>query len=147
MMNEACCILMSFVPCDLFMWCHTHEWGMSHINESCHTSMRHVTYSWGTPHINETCQISMSCETHEFFIWRQMKNSVVLLHSTTVLLANTRLDIHTIHRQYELWDTSIVHLTSHTHMNEMCRTSMRHVTCQWGKSHINEWVVSSYIKF
>jgi len=45
--NESCHISMSHV---------TYQWVMSHINESCHVSMSHVTYQWVMSHTNESCQ-------------------------------------------------------------------------------------------
>jgi len=45
-MNESCHMWMSHVTC---------EWVMSHVNESCHIWMSHVTYGWVMSHMNESC--------------------------------------------------------------------------------------------
>jgi len=42
------------------------EWVMSHMNESCHTWMSHVTHEWVMLHIDESCHIWMSHVTHEW---------------------------------------------------------------------------------
>ena len=38
----------------------SHEWVMSHMNESCLTWMSHVSYEWVIPHMNESCLTWMS---------------------------------------------------------------------------------------
>jgi len=40
-------------------WAMTHV-NMSHMNESCHTWMRHVTHEWVMSHMNEACHTWMS---------------------------------------------------------------------------------------
>jgi len=39
---------------------------MSHMNESCHIWMSHVTYEWVMSHMNESCHIWMSHVTYEW---------------------------------------------------------------------------------
>ena len=36
---------------------------MSHINESCHISLSHVTYEYVMSHMNASCHISMKSDT------------------------------------------------------------------------------------
>jgi len=60
-MNESCHIWMSHV---------TYEWVMSHMNESCHIWMIHVTYEWVMSHMTEWCHIWMSHVTYAWVMSR-----------------------------------------------------------------------------
>jgi len=44
---------------------------MSHMNESCHIWMSHVTYEWVMSHMNESCHIWTSHVTYECVIKAQ----------------------------------------------------------------------------
>ena len=44
--------------------CYKYQWVMSHMNESCHVWMSHVTYGWVMSHMNASCHIRMSHVTH-----------------------------------------------------------------------------------
>jgi len=58
-MNESCHTCMSYV---------TYESVMSHMNESCHTWMSHVTYEWVMSHMNESCHTWISHVTYEWVV-------------------------------------------------------------------------------
>ena len=49
------------------------EWVMSHVNESCHIRMSHVTWEWVMSHTNESCHIRMS---HVTCRWVTLKPKV-----------------------------------------------------------------------
>jgi len=53
--NESCHTWMSHV---------TREWVMPHVNESSHTWMSHATREWVMSHVNESCHTWMSHVTH-----------------------------------------------------------------------------------
>ena len=55
--NESCHMSMNHV---------TREWVMSHVNDSCHTWMSHVTREWVVSHVNKSCHTSMSHVTREW---------------------------------------------------------------------------------
>ena len=92
--------------------CHTYEWIVSHINESCHIWMSHVTYEWVMSHMNEWFHIWISHVTYEW----------VTSHM------NEPCHIWMSHVTYE-W------VMSHTWMGVMSQIWMSH-TYECFKSHI-----------
>jgi len=99
-MNESCHIGMSHV---------TYEWVMSHMNESCHKWTRHVTYEWVMSHVNESRHIWMSHVPYEWVMSHTMTCSVYHLTSTISKVIS--------------------------HMNESCHIHTSHVTYNWVMSH------------
>ena len=55
----------------------TYEWVMSHMNESCHIWMSHVTYEWVMSHMNESCHLWMSHVTYEGVTSRRMIHDAI----------------------------------------------------------------------
>jgi len=103
-LNEACHTWMRHV---------THEWGMTNMNGARHTWMRHVTYEWGMPHMNEARHTWMGHVTHEWGM------------------------THMNEARYT-WMRHVTHGWGMPHLNEAWHTWMRHVTHEWGMSHLQQ---------
>ena len=108
------------VVCDMtHIW---HEWVMSHVNESCHICMSHVTCeSWliyahtqVVAHVNESCHIWMSHDTYE---WAMSHVHYVTRH---------------------IWMSHVTYERIMSHMDESCHICMSHVTYAWVMSHTHE---------
>jgi len=94
--------------------CHiTHEWGMSHMNESCHIWMRHVTYECVMSHMNASCHIWMRHVTYE----------CVMSH---------------MNESCHIWTSHVTYERVMSHMNESCHIWIRHVTYEYVMSHVNQ---------
>jgi len=139
-MNESCLMRgMSHVPWDVaYEWVMSHMriwmshvsrahmnescltcangWVMSHVGQSCHIWMSHITYGWVMPHINASCHILMS---PVIFDW-------VMSHMIELCLTWMS------HATYE-WVVS--------HINESCLSWMSRVTFEWVISCMN-WDMS-----
>ena len=98
----------------------THEWVISHMNETCHTWMSHVTHEWFMSHMNESCHTWMSHVTHE------------------CVMSHMNESCHT-------WMSHVTHECVMSHMNASCHTWMRHVTHEWVMSHMNESCHLSFV--
>ena len=122
------------------MWqCHIIcECVMSHMNESCHIWMSHVTYhkskyywqglqsvkrvvckglcsmneSWLMSHMDEACHIWISCVTYEW----------VMSH---------------MNESCRIWMSRVTYEWVVAHVNESCHIWMSHVTYEWVVSHMN----------
>jgi len=95
----------------------THEWVMSHMNESYHTSMRHVTHQCVISHINASCHTSMSHVSHQWVV------------------SHMNSSCHT-------WMSHITHEWVMSHINESCHTSMSHVTSHLYDTLLTCWYVT-----
>ena len=111
-MNESCHIWMSHV---------TYEWVMSHMNESCHIWMSHVTYEWVMSHTNESCHMWMSHVICEWVTSHTNESCHIWMSRATHM-----------HESCHIW------MSCATHMNESCHIWMGHVTYEWVMSHMNE---------
>jgi len=137
-MNESCDISMSHVWMShmtyewVMSWkvlssrrAHTHEWVMSHMNESCHIWMNHVT------HMNESCHPYEWIMSYQVAASRRARRLQCLSESQS---PRAYSDAGTI---YE-WVMSPICLRHDTYINESCHTWMSHVTHEWVMSHMNE---------
>jgi len=57
----------------------TYEWVKSHMNASCHMSMRHITYEWVVSHMTASCHVWMGRFTRE---WVHVKYKWATSHMT-----------------------------------------------------------------
>ena len=86
-----------------------------HTNESCHTSMGHVTHEWVMLHMRESCNTWLSHVTHVTHEW-------IVSHMNT-------------------WMNRVTQEGVISYVNELCHIWMSHVT--WTSHHITpEWVRS-----
>jgi len=114
-MSHVPCMSESHDTCEYFMsqqctpscthWC---EWVMSHVNESCHTSMSHVTHQWVMSHINEC---TPSCTFHRPF------HTYILVISTD----ESRTQMSHVHK----WVMSYVWMSHVILVNTSCHSSAR----------------------
>jgi len=104
----------------------THEWVISHMNESCHLRLSHVTYSWVVAHMD-----LKHAPKHSVITTTLTLPTTTTLFTTTIVAAEVVLS-HVIHMReschtYEgvishvwvihVWDRSHVSVTSHIWMN------------------------------
>jgi len=117
-MNESCHIWMSHV---------TYEWVMSHMNESCHIWMSHVTYEWVMSHMNAACHIWMSQQHLKVIYVTCVCCTRVMMHVTYEWVMNASCHTWMRHVTYEkvIWK-------SHEHLRVTYR-----VTYEWVMSHMN----------
>ena len=134
----------------------TYEWVMSHMNESCHIWMSHVTTDRNSCQIAagthviywmEHVSCAMSCEvscyvcTKMCYFW--------MSHARVNESCHIRAEIVAQNRHIRCWDLgreshflySMSHVTYKwvmSHMNESCHIWMGHVTCEWVTSHMIE---------
>ena len=100
----------------------THEWVMSHMNESCHTWMSHVTHEWVMSHINE------SRRTYEW-VTLQVQMSHHGAHLNELWHTHERVMSHT-------WRSHLIFESWHTNEWVMAHTWTSHsVECT------HEWVI------
>ena len=129
------------------------EWGMSHMNEACHTWMYVtwlVTYEWGMSHVKKRCHIWLMSHVDV-----NMKELLTCGQTHTHTHTHTHTDTHThthtpwkscwhVDESCHLWMSDV------THMNESCHTYewvmshiwMSHVTHTNESCHAYEWVMS-----
>ena len=138
-----------------------YEWVMSHMNESCHIWMSHVTYEWVMSHMNGSCHIWMSHVIHEWVMSHNQPCHIWMSRVTYGVASISRIDKilglfckrARLKRRYSAKETynfidpnDRSHPTGRyvacewvmSHMNESCHTWMSHVTCEWVMSHMNE---------
>jgi len=143
------------LPCE--MGGHvTYEGVKSHVNESCHIWMSHVThatlklfskawlrrarhvkYEWvmaHTIHSRVTCERVMSHMNTSCPIWMSQSCPIWMSHGTYDTLS---CHIRTSHVTYE-YVVSHMNESVMSHMNESCHIWMSHVTHEWVMSHMNE---------
>ena len=89
---------MSLSPMNEACHRHTCKWVMSHMSESYHIWVSHVTYEWVMSHMSESCHTRVSHVTHEW----------VMSHMSDM----TRVT-------YE-WVMSHISMSHVTHLNESC---------------------------
>jgi len=104
--------------------CHTYEWVMSHMNESCHIWMSHVTYEWVISHMNESCHIWRSHVTYEW----------VMSYIGEVSIEEGQR--HGVERRV-FWCRLRWQMSRHTWMSHVINESVRshmigHVIYRWG---------------
>jgi len=109
------CLANEIWSCHTWMSHVTHEWVMSHMNESCHTWMSHVTHEWVMSHMcvqlnRKLIQKLDDCLANGIWVMSHMTQS---------------------HHTYN-WVTSHIWTSHVTHMNKSCHTY------EWVMSHI--WV-------
>jgi len=139
---------------------------MSHMNESCHIWMSHVTYEWVMSHMNESSIAVCIFKCHAFHIYNcrallKIKYQWWLFkfpfsgerlchtwmrhvtHWWGTLHMNGACHIWMSHVTYESVIAHHYIVLSHltlrwvmSHMNEACHIWMRHVTYEWVMSHI-----------
>jgi len=135
----------------------THEWVMSHMNESCHTWMSRVTHEWVVSHMNEAYDIWMSHVTYEWVTshgwvmshthttaercglsvietWRWVTQEWGMSHVDESLHMCESRHKWMSHVTYK-WVTSYFRVTSH--MNVSCHAWMSHYTKKWVVSRVN----------
>jgi len=106
---------------------------MSHMNESCHAWMSHVTYEWVMSRMNESCHIWESRRTHAWVM--SHRNEPYHKHST-------HAHDNSISKQSPSECAESVQITR-VYVDESCQTyksdNATHIkqTC-----HIHEWVIS-----
>ena len=111
---------------------------MSRINESCHD----VTYEWVVSHMKESCHIWMSHITYEINVTNQgdcVMNRYVTWHFMSRM--NDNVDMWLIGNEKV---TSLLCMKYVTHMNESChilKNKYRWVWADaiWGTSKVREW--------
>jgi len=112
--NESCHKWMSHV---------TYEWDVSYMKVSHRIWMGHVTYEWGMSHMNESCHIWMSHVTYEWFVSLMKESCLIWMSHVTYAGA-----ISCMNELCHIWKKCVI----------SCRTWMRHVTHEWVVSHMNE---------
>jgi len=97
---------------------------ISHIQKSCHTSIRHVTYQWVTPHDwSVVWHINGSCH-------------ILMLH-----LPNKDSGVHEgghvtyVNESYQTSKNPVSRQWSMSHINQLGHTSMKHVIYHWVMPH------------
>jgi len=117
-MNESCHIWMSHV---------TYEWVMSHMNESCHIWMSH--------HMKESCHIWMSHVTYEWVMSHMNEPCHVILSQVSQALVLSNIVICISQMPYE-WVMS--------RKKESCHVRKSHVTYEWVRFHKHWCYQTSY---
>jgi len=117
---------------------------MSHMNESCHIWMSHVTYEWVMSHMNESCHIWMRHATYHVYVYVYVTEVMSHMNVTSrhIHIVTWRLEPKSCHicMSHVTWVMSHAvtyvcdrsHVTYEcvmSHMNESCHICMSHVTC------------------
>jgi len=97
---------------------------MSHMNESCHKWMSHVTYEWVMSQMNESCHIWMSHVTYEWFMsrrkeWRDIWMSRVTYERVMHII---HMGCHSISKQAPL----TLHLLNNSSNQFICPNTLQH---------------------
>jgi len=92
------------------------EWVMSHMNESCHIWMSHVTHEWGMSDMNEfICDMThvwydMHYTCHIHIKYAPCTTCCIFPHVTHI-----KYITHVTHIKYATCHTHQIHHTCHTH--------------------------------
>ena len=103
-----------------------YEWVMSHMNESWHIWMSHVTYEWVMSHIYESIHIWMSHVTYA--VWMIHVQAVKSHDRSRHLQQHMDESCH-------IWMSHITYKRVMSHMNESCHIWMSHVAYERFMSH------------
>ena len=140
----------------------THDWVMSHINESCHIWLSHVTYKWIMIPLMNHHMIHLT--NHSFNVSSMYHHIIWLSHVTYVWVISRMTESfpakkacnswlfweHDLQLMSESCHVWLSHVTyKHTYICGKDRTSSRgqsaschlrisHVTYVWVMSHMNE---------
>jgi len=135
-MSQITCSARAFMPGRYI----SHEWVMSHMNESCHVWMHRVTYTWVMSNKNESCHIWMSHVTYE----------CVMSHTCHIAMSHVTSQWVMSHMNLtESCHTWASHVTHKCALSHKCLVAMSHVTCsssacvpgrpiEWVMSHKDE---------
>jgi len=150
--NHLCHERVSLVTC---------EWFISHVNESCHMWMSHITYAgamspmwmshviyeWVMSHMHESCHICMSHDTYARAMSHMNKSCHVWMSHVTCEWVMSHVDeschmcmshVTFVNEPCHIWMSHVTYEWVMSHMHESYHMWMSHVTCEWVMSHMHE---------
>jgi len=118
----------------------SHEWVKSHMKESYHISMSHVTHEWVMSHINDPCHIWMSHGTYQCVMSHMNESCHVPIRHVTYecIMSHIHTDLHFG------WQLKQIHTAgAHGHAVERNQCAdwpllRAPPVYQWVMSHMNE---------
>ena len=128
----------------------SHEWVMSHMNESCLTWMSHVPHDWVIPHTQELVMKAMDLNVYGVVaIIRLLKITGLSCRISSLLQGTFAKETYDFkeptNRRHPIWNnmSHVLHEWIMSHMDQTCLTWMSHVPHDWVIPHTQELVMKA----